>query len=250
MTEEVKKEESFETAAKLTKEIKKGNEQLDKVVLDKVVKEVVAKTKPEPNQEKITLIIDGRHQYVDLSPFAQYMAWQPVSKGYFATEAIYKLLASLASQLPKGSHVVDLGTYFGSSALACATNPDVKVTTVDLSAAIPEPASNRPTLLSLPNIEFINDDCTHKLDRYLTAKIINIDLHPHDGIQEKTIISGLERLKYKGVAILDDIRDFEGLKAYWDTIKLKKYDATGYGHHSGTGIVVFDPNVVDVDIKI
>jgi hypothetical protein len=53
---------------------------------------------------------------------------------------------------------------------------------------------------------------------------------------------------YKGVVLADDIRLNDKMRAFWQWVPLKKFDVTHYGHHSGTGVIVFDAAVCDVAV--
>lgn len=207
-----------------------------------VVAAPVEKKKPESPFLKISKEIFD----VDLSSFAEYLGFNPTTQKYFVEENTYKILSYLAKQLPKGSKVADLGTALGASALAFATNPDIEVLTIDSVERLPV---NLRNVLSLPNVSFTSGDSLTLTDLYTNAKIVYVDLHPHDGIQEGRIYQFLASAGFKGIMILDDIHAFEGLSAFWSTIIKKKMDVTEYGHHSGTGIVVFSPGDLDVIVK-
>lgn len=208
-----------------------------------VKKEEVKKPAPPP---KPTLKIDEGVFKVDLTPYREYIEWEPRHMGYFLTENTYKLLSYLSNQLPKGSLVADLGTFTGTSAIALATNKDVSVRSYDIERRLPYTGK---ICSDMSNILCIEQDCTGCVDEFVNAKLIYMDVHPHDGIQEKIVFSKLVEKKYKGILILDDILMFEGLKAFWDSITKKKLDATDYGHYSGTGVVIFDEKVLDVTMK-
>jgi len=210
------------------------------------VKEKPAPAPVKKKPEVPTLTIGKAVFSVDLSALAEYVAFDVDAHRYFTQENTYKILAHLSQQLPKGSKVADLGTAQGTSALALASNPGVQVSTIDSRKLLPQ---NLKNATSLPNVSFIQGDIANYISIYADAKIIYLDVHPHDGIQESKIYNELIASEFKGILILDDIHAFEGLNSFWNAISRKKIDATEYGHHSGTGIVVFSPTDLDVVIS-
>jgi predicted O-methyltransferase YrrM len=198
----------------------------------------------------IRLTVDDSVSAIDLSPFARYMSWHPEYLGYFLAKPgseHHSLLSFLTRQLPKDSTVVDLGTLYGASALALAHgNPSGRVITYDIRDNIPPAAA---TIRNVGNIEFRIRDGILDSDTYLDAKLILLDVDPHDGIQERHFIQRMMRSQYNGVVVCDDIYCNAAMKSFWDWIPLEKYDVTRYGHCSGTGIVVFDRNIATVDVR-
>jgi len=181
---------------------------------------------------------------VDLNPFTRFIT---DGSRFFPGNGDnhHQLLSFLSHQLPKGSKVADLGTLVGHSAVALASNPDVQVISIDLEDYITEP---RLSFKSLPNVRFIQGNCLSLIDEYIDSKLMLVDVAPHDGVQEAQLFDALSKRNYKGVAVLDDIESFDGMKRFWNTIGLKKFNVTRYGHWSGTGIVVFDPSFIDVEV--
>jgi hypothetical protein len=63
-------------------------------------------------------------------------------------------------------------------------------------------------------------------------------------IVNTSFILGWLREKYKGILVLDDIWYLSLCDNLWYKISTKKFDATEFGHWSGTGIVDFG-NIID-----
>lgn len=144
----------------------------------------------------------------------------------------YKLLAYISKEVaPK--LVLEIGTRWGVSAAALATNPVVRVVTCDLCDQTKEE--------TLPeNVTFILRDGFDVIDEYVhEADLIFMDVDPHDGVQERKMIDKLTQLEYKGVLILDDINLNESMQTLWNSITQDKLDISPVGHYSGTGIVFF-----------
>ncbi len=156
----------------------------------------------------------------------------------------YPLLAHLAMQCEPGDIIVDLGTHVGMSALALAYNEHVKVISYDLVDLI---QTEEPSAKTCPNIDLRIMNCKHDVATLLQAKIILMDVDPHDGIQEKEYIELLMKHEYKGIVLCDDIY-LDAMKPFWDWVPLKKLDISHYGHWSGTGAIIFDPNSADLQV--
>ena len=75
-----------------------------------------------------------------------------------------------------------------------------------------------------------------------SAKIILLDIDPHDGIQEKKFTDYLKKINYQGYVLCDDIFLNEGMKNWWESLDVEKYDVTEIGHMTGTGIINFYKN--------
>jgi len=148
----------------------------------------------------------------------------------------YKLLSYL-SDLFEDELILDLGTRDGLSALSLSWNKKNSVITYDLE---PKPEEMNSFESLIPNCEFkqmnIFDEDVEILKK---AKLIFLDLDPHDGIQELRFMQILEEIEYKGIVICDDIEWFQKMKKWWNGITQKKYNITNYGHGSGTGLIDF-----------
>lgn len=184
---------------------------------------------------------------VDLSHLTRYVNWHHLNAWFPGEvgENHHKLLAYLSSQLPKGSKVTDLGTQYGASALALSYNPDVEVTTYDISNQIPDGV---PSFRNVKNIKGVHSSCFDNVQNYIDSKLILLDISPHNGSDEGRLVGMLLEREYKGLLICDDILAFPAMKTFWTELKMKKYDVSIYGHWSGTGIVVFEPKEIDVRI--
>ena len=131
------------------------------------------------------------------------------AKKYFTMEAgkeHYRLLYHLASKLPDGESIVELGTFMGHSALAlgAGANESVNITTFDIV--------NKVDCDLMPNTTF-----------ELVA----------EGKFKKTA------LKAASLIFVDTFHDGE-MENFWNGINVRKEDWTDIGHWSGTGIVFFD----------
>lgn len=209
------------------------------------------KTKIEIIAYMKVFTIDAGVQSVDLSQLAPFTRWH-ANHIFFEREMgveHYRLLAYLSSQCNDGDIIYDIGTYLGYSALAMAHNPKVHVVTYDL---VDNFKTNEVTAQDVKNITFKIGNCLHPSDMQEIAKapLVLLDVDPHDGIQEPHIFRALENAGFKGILLLDDIHLNYHMRSFWDWIptKYKKVDISRYGHHSGTGLVVFDPSFVDVAV--
>ncbi len=195
--------------------------------------------------------IDAGVSSVDLSQLAPFTRWHANHIFFEMDMGVehYRLLAYLSSQCSDGDVIYDIGTYLGYSALTMAYNQKVHVVTYDL---VDNFKTNEVTAQDVKNITFKIGNCTEPTEMHEIAKapLVLLDVDPHDGVQERQIFESLEMSGFKGLLVLDDIDLNEGMKSFWNWIpdKYKKVDVSRYGHHSGTGLVVFDPSNVDVQV--
>ena len=197
------------------------------------------------------LIIDPQEvKNIDLSHLSHYLKWVPSYMGYFNEEAgkeHYKLLAYLSHKI--GGEIADIGTLYGSSALALSYNETANVTTIDINKIIPE-QQGLHTPLSRTNVKMYVTSGQTIISKIAQCQVVLLDIDPHDGPEEAKIIHKLLQYNFKGILVANDIFINDGMKHFWDTIpsSLKKIDVTHIGHFTGTGIVVFDPDVLDVEV--
>lgn len=189
---------------------------------------------------------------IDISHMRDYVQWTKSNAQYFdkgSGDEHYKLLAYLAKHMGEDAVLIDIGTYFGFSALALAANTDLnqKVVTYDIVDWIPDDDATK-TMKQVSNIEMKLMDCTNDMETILQSNLIMLDIDPHDGVEEVVILDALRKASYKGLVVMDDIRLNEHMKSMWEAIPEKKYDVTDLAHWSGTGIVVFGDSV-GIDLK-
>ena len=195
--------------------------------------------------------IDPAVQRVDLTPMRPYTVWH-ANAPYFMQppgQEHYRLLAHIANQFESGATFADLGTLLGFSALALALNPANRVLTYDIVDRIPE--GGIPTAKQVANIERRLQNClsARALPEIADCPFIVMDVDPHDGMQEFAFIQVLMSSGYKGLVLADDIRLNDKMRAFWQWVPLRKFDVSHYGHHSGTGVIVFDATVCDVTVR-
>jgi hypothetical protein len=146
----------------------------------------------------------------------------------------YRLL-SYISKTNDDITLIDAGTNFGHSCMAMSQNKKNKVITYDIHH------KSFKFFKENSNITFKQLDINQELPEIIkSAKIILLDIDPHDGIQEKKFTDYLMSINYKGYLICDDIFLNSGMKNWWESINIEKYDVTELGHFSGTGIINFN----------
>jgi predicted O-methyltransferase YrrM len=194
------------------------------------------------------LNLDSTLCNIDLSRFNQYVSWHYLN-AYFPMEAgqnHHQLLAYLSWQLPDGSKVFDLGTQYGASALALSYNPNVLVTTYDVNSYIPRDVRS---FRDVSNITGVIGNCFDYISNFTDAMIVFLDISPHNGEDERRVLRMLLECNFKGILVCDDINLSDEMRSFFSDVTLKKYDVTHYGHWSGTGIIVFDEDFMDVRVK-
>lgn len=188
---------------------------------------------------------------IQLNPLGKYLDWCPDFRNFFLSDPgqeHYKLLALIASQIPSGHTISDVGMYRGSSALALSFNENIKVVTYDIENVIPQDALS---IFARSNVEVKLMRGQDDIAAICKSDVVVLDIDPHDGPSETEFVNLLIENNFRGLLVCDDIHINEGMRTFWNTIPshLKKVDVTQYGHWSGTGIVVFDPQTIDITIE-
>lgn len=154
---------------------------------------------------------------------------------YGAGNQHYQLLALIAESCVTGTRFLEIGTRLGMSSLAIHKGGNVSLTTCDLEDNIPEGKS----IKAFREIQFLVKDGFDLLESE-PWDVIFIDVDPHDGVQERRMISKLIEIDFKGILLLDDIHLSAEMQSFWDWIPAgRKVDLTRFGHSSGTGAVLF-----------
>jgi len=143
-------------------------------------------------------------------------------------------LYAYVSTLFKNKVILDVGSRYGLSALALSYNNLNNVISYDVVDTI---QSN----IKKDNIEFkIMDFRNDSSLNFQQIPVIMIDVDPHDGIQERQMMSFLHEKNWTGILLLDDISNtWPEINKWWNEIEYEKYDLTDIGHFSGTGLVNF-----------
>lgn len=181
---------------------------------------------------------------INMKQYTYGIEWSPTFQYYDkdAGKEFYRLLVYLVQNLKSGDIVVDIGTYYGLSAVALASNNNIHVITYDIYDNITD-VPGIITLKNVKNIEYRIKDCCDDIHILRDAKIIVLDVDPHDGIQEIDILEKIRESAFRGIVICDDIHLNSGMKTFWDNIPERKIDASEYGHWSGTGVIFFSDDI-------
>ena len=187
---------------------------------------------------------------VDLSHLAHFLQWNPTYQKYFLQDAgqePYKLIALLSQKV--GGVAIDMGTLYGSSALALSYSESTRVITLDTKKQIPD-TQDFVTPIKRQNVRMIVASCQSILPFAATADLIILDIDNQLSKEMTKVIDELRFYHFKGILVLNDIHLNEAMEQVWSSVpsNLKKIDATSLGHHSGTGLIVYDPTYIDVAI--
>jgi hypothetical protein len=188
---------------------------------------------------------------IDLSSLHQYLTWNPQYLQFFLQKAgqeVYKLLGFIS--MHSSGVITDIGTQFGSSALALSLNNQVTVETYDKFKHIPD-NNQVQTISNKPNITYKILSAQSIMSKVAESNVIYLDITTVDGLEEIKIMKKLQELNFQGILIIDDIKLSEVMENVWNNVpkELKKLDVTEFGHWSGTGIVVYNPTNIDVNIE-
>jgi hypothetical protein len=184
----------------------------------------------------INLLDKEKINQIDLSQFKD-LILETEFRNYFLDspgKEHYKLLGYISS-IVNFETLLDIGTYKGCSALALALNPDNQVKSFDIRDGLRN-ISGHPY-----NVEFIIDNIVNEKykDLVLSSKFIILDTD-HEGTFEHEFYNYLKSIGYKGTLMLDDIKFSKPMEDFWSRITHEKYDISEIGHHSGTGLVIFN----------
>lgn len=187
---------------------------------------------------------------VDLKPLEKYIDWCEQNKHFFNLEGgkeHYKLLGYISSII-NDITIIDIGTYFGFSALAMSMNEKNKVITYDIFDWIPD--HHECSIKNKENIEVRLTDCIDDIMDLISADLICLDVSPHDGTQEQEIYNLLKKYKYKGLLYFNNANINNEMKEFTNSITHAKYDVTSYGHYTGSILVVFDPSKYNINVNV
>ena len=190
---------------------------------------------------------------LDLSQFANRFVNANDSEEFFGESGNqhYRLLAWLSTQY-YGRDLIDIGTHRGSSALALSYSGTNTVHTFDIDDRLAQ--EWKMTKWANRDIQFQHKNLWDPAvraewrERLLGAAVIFMDIDPHNGPMELEFYQWLKSENYQGLLVCDDIWYFKGMRdAFWYHIpEADKVDATLVGHWSGTGVVHFGNQSVEV----
>jgi hypothetical protein len=164
----------------------------------------------------------------------------------------YSLLCYLSTKF-NNITILDLGTWAGWSAVSIAQNPTNKVITYDIVDELNREQRGvciKDTFNTYKNIERRMLDVKNESpDVIKSATLLILDIDPHDGIQETEFTNYLDSINYEGFVLCDDIHFNEGMRQWWNSITLPKYDLTDIAHsngNAGTGLICYGNHEVKI----
>jgi hypothetical protein len=183
---------------------------------------------------------------IDLKDLWKYSNWADNFKFFNLRngDEHYRLLSYFSWQFPPNTTIIDVGTFLGFSALALSHNPDVKVISYNIQDDIGTPVYS---VKNKENVELRIKNCIDDLNILLNSPFIMLDT-AHNGDFEQELIQKLIDNKYRGMVLCDDIHLNYEMIQFWNWVPLKKIDLSKYGHWSGTGLIIFDENTIDLEI--
>jgi predicted O-methyltransferase YrrM len=164
----------------------------------------------------------------------------------------YRLLTYLSFQF-NNTTIIDAGTHHGVSALCLAQNPSNKVISYDIEnldfeKIINSDLQHTPFGKSYPNLTFKNLDINNESESVInSASFIFLDIS-HNGVDELKFSNTLERIDYNGYVLCDDVdTDMFPLRGWFDSINRNKHHLTEIGHLTGSGLVDFGNNGMEIN---
>ena len=169
--------------------------------------------------------------------------WVDFARG--VTGEHYGLLCYLSTKFNNAT-ILDLGTWAGWSAVSIAQNPTNKVITYDIVDELGRSQNGiciKDKFDTYSNIERrMIDARTESPEVIKSADLIILDIDPHDGIQETDFTNYLDEIGYEGFVVCDDVHLNKGMRDWWSSITLPKYDLTDVAHNNsqaGTGLICY-----------
>ncbi len=161
----------------------------------------------------------------------------------------YRLYKYISDQLSDNIIILDIGTYYGTSAISLSHNETNMVYTYDIKDFGAKDRSKK-------NIIFLNKNFLEDKELISKSALIILDIK-HNGKEEIEIYDKLKEYNFKGLLLLDDIHfgnreplggKIQGynMNIFWNYIDLPKWDLTKYGHVTGTGLVDFNNNIKNI----
>lgn len=146
----------------------------------------------------------------------------------------YRLLCYFSS-IMDGVLFADIGTSGGDSAIALGSNPKNRVISFDIVNV---------RYHTMANCLYLIEDYWNHKRSILGATVILYDI-PHMAGRFPKFCKFLRYHKWDGFLILDDFHYDSVKQAEWDSLgeDYPKFDATKYGHSTGTGIVNFSQTI-------
>jgi len=148
--------------------------------------------------------------------------------------------------------ILDIGTFYGRSAISLSYNETNNVISYNL---IDQIKNNKHKIYTKQNLEFRIKNVLEDLNKEMIdkTKIIMIDIDHYKVIEEQ-ILGRLRELNFSGIILLDDIhhpiREMRiPMEELWNNIPEKKYDVTKYGHISGTGLIIFGDEPIEIILE-
>ena len=177
----------------------------------------------------------------------KYQLDEPPGTGHYA-------LLGYLSSMQTHSVVVDVGTRWGDSARALASEPSNFIFTFDVMNAADRIAKANSLSVGtleekLGNVQFFQNTniLQSRKGRSIlrVARLIMLDtLHaPDENKFEYMFLDFLVSISFKGLLICDDIHLNTQMEKWWSSINVKKFDLTRVGHNSGTGLVDFSGKI-------
>lgn len=157
----------------------------------------------------------------------------------------YGLLCYLSTKF-NNTTILDLGTWAGWSAVSIAQNTTNRVITYDIVDELGRYQNGiciKDRFNTYSNIERrMIDARTESPEIIKSAGLIILDIDPHDGLQETDFTNYLDEIGYEGFVVCDDIHLNKGMRDWWSSITLPKYDLTDVAHNNsqaGTGLICY-----------
>jgi len=180
---------------------------------------------------------------INLDYFKEYMIRFPSMFPHVLNPNEHYKFLTYVSYLYDNILILEFGTSHGCSCVSLSQNLTNTIYTYDIAFHDINYITEKNNNVIFKQMNAL-DESNEILNK---AKIIFLDIDPHEGSQETQFYNKLLGSNFSGILICDDIRLTQGMINFWNNIQKEKYDLSDVGHWSGTGLVNFSDEKIGIE---
>lgn len=133
--------------------------------------------------------------------------------------------------------------------MSLAQNSRNRVVSYDVEMRVGSVMDEEKIRGQVPNLKFETKSCLQATPSIIRkADLILLDIDPHNGVVESVFVNMIRDYGFSGYLVMDDINPmrYPSLGRLYLELPEQKYDLTSIGHFSGTGLVCFNDQHVEI----